>query len=127
MAFIRWRGSCAQLLATIYTEKGSKQITLANLPNFNVTRETKRDVEEKHPDIKVDWVKIIRTLANGPPDPLMKNTPSEHMDMAEVEDLLRTWAAQVDGKVDGDRLYLAADVLLSLRARFYHNNTQDRS
>ena len=122
MAFIRWRGSCAQLLATIYTEKGTKQITLANLPNLNVTTETKRVVEEKHPGIKVDWVRIVRALANGPPVHLTKKTPPEHMDMAEVEELLRMWATQVDGTVDANRLYLAADVLLSLRARFYHTN-----
>jgi hypothetical protein len=127
MAFIRWRGSCAQLLATVYTEKGTKQITLANLPNLNVTRETKRNVEEKHPGIKVDWVKIVRELANGPPILLARKTPQEHMDMAEVEEHLRKWATQVDSTVDANRLYLAADVLLSLRARFYHHSSQNRS
>ena len=127
MAFIRWRGNCAQLLATVYSEKGTKQITLANLPNLNVTTETKRDVEEKYPGVKVDWVKIVRALANGPPVPLARKTPPEHMDMAEVEEHLRMWAAQVEGTVDANRLYLAADALLNLRARFYHNNAQNRS
>ncbi len=127
MAFIRWRGSCAQLLATIYSEKGTKQITLANLPNFNVTEETKRYVEENYPGINVDWVKIVRALANGPPVPLERKAPQEHMDMAEVEDHLRIWASQVESTTDANRLYLAADVLLNIRARFYHNNAQNRS
>jgi hypothetical protein len=127
MAFIRWRGSCAQLLTTVYTGKGSKQITLANLPYLNVTWETKRDVEEKYPDIKVDWVKIVRALAIGPPVLSANKTPNEHMDMAEVEEHLRTWAAEAENKVDSTRLYLAAEVLLSLRARLYHNNTQNQS
>ena len=32
MAFVRWRGNCAELLATVYENGRSRQILLANLP-----------------------------------------------------------------------------------------------
>jgi len=121
MAFVRWRGKCAQLLTTIYTDKGSKQVTLTTLPDFHVSQETRQEVERNYPDVKLDWNKITRTLAKGSPE-MMKKIPDEHMDMAEVESHLRKWAAQADNRTDANRLYLAADVLLGLRARFYHAN-----
>ncbi len=121
MAFVRWRGKCAQLLTTIYTDKGSKQVTLANFPEFRISQATRRDVERNYPDVKLDWIKIVRTLAKGPPE-MMKKIPDEHMDMAEVEEHLRKWAAKADRETEANRLYMAADVLVSLRARFYHAN-----
>ena len=63
MAFVRWRGKCAQLLATIYTEKGSKQLRLALLPEFEVSQETRNEVGRKYPNIQVDWIQISRSLA----------------------------------------------------------------
>ena len=92
MAFIRWRGRCAQLLATVYVDRRSKQITLTNLPNFYIPEATMNYVAEKFPDVLVDWVTVTRLLAEGPPNILKEKTPAEHLDMAEVEQHLRKWA-----------------------------------
>jgi hypothetical protein len=121
MAFVRWRGKCAQLLTTIYTDKGSKQLALANLPEFRISLATRREVERNYPDLKLDWIKIARTLAKGPPE-MKEKIPDEHMDMAEVEEHLRKWAAKADRETDANRLYMAADALMHLRARLYHAN-----
>jgi len=118
MGFIRWRGRCAQLLATIYVDGRSKQVTLAKLSDFYVPDTTKRDVEEKHPDIKVDWTKLARSLARGPSDAMKVRTSDAHLDMAEVENCLRMWASEAD-KADSNSLYIAAGVLTRWRAKFY--------
>ena len=122
MAFLRWRGGCAQLLTTIYTEKSSKQVRLALLTNFNITRGTRNEVARKYPDIQVDWVHISRMLAQGPPERMKKKTPDEHLDMAEVEVRLRMWADSADDVYDAGRLYKAADVLNGIRQRRYFPN-----
>ena len=96
MAFIRWRGRCAQLLATVYIDGRSKQITLTNLPEFNIPEATKHYVAKKFPDVKVDWVAVTRLLAEGPLDILKEKTPTEHLDMAVVEQYLRKWAAEAN-------------------------------
>lgn len=122
MAFIRWRGRCAQLLTTVYVDSHSKQITLTNLPNFYVPEATMNYVAEKFPDILVDWVTVTRLLAEGPPNILKKNTPAEHLDMAEVELYLRKWATEAKVAKHAQRLYDAAEVLTDWRARFYREN-----
>ena len=122
MAFIRWRGRCAQLLATVYVDGRSKQITLTNLPNFYVPEATRHYVAEKFPDVLVDWVTITRLLAEGPPNILKEKTPAEHLDMAEVEQYLRKWAAEAKVANHAQHLYAAAGVLTDWRARFYREN-----
>jgi hypothetical protein len=44
MAFVRWRGCSAQLLATVYENGRSKQIVLARLPEFYASDLTKMRV-----------------------------------------------------------------------------------
>lgn len=122
MAFIRWRGRCAQLLATVYVDSHSKQITLTNLPNFYVSEATMNYVAEKFPDVLVDWVTVTRLLAEGPPNSLKENTPAEHLDMAEVELYLRKWAHEAKVANHAQPLYDAAEVLTDWRARFYREN-----
>ncbi len=122
MAFIRWRGRCAQLLATAYVDGRSKQITLTNLTDFYITETTKHFVEEKFPNIKVDWVAVTRSLAEGPPNSLQKKTPTEHLDMAVVEQYLRKWASEAKVANHANRLYDAAGVLTEWRASFYREN-----
>lgn len=122
MAFIRWRGRCAQLLATTYVDGHSKQITLTNLPGFYIKKSTKQYVAEKFPDILVDWVTLTRSLAEGPPKGLKEKTPAEHLDMAVVEQSLRKWAAEAKNANQAHRLYDAAGVLTDWRASFYHEN-----
>ncbi len=122
MAFIRWRGRCAQLLATVYVGGRSKQITLTNLPGFYITEATKNYVAETFPNLKVDWVTVTRSLAEGPPNILKEKTPTEHLDMAVVEQYLRKWAAEAKVANHAHRLYDAAGVLIEWRASFYREN-----
>ena len=125
MAFVRWRGRCAQLLATVYRDGRSKQVTLACLPGFYVPESTMRYVAEKFPGIKVDWEAVNRSLAEVPPGVLKHKVPEEHLDMASVEQYLRKWAAEADRKKlidDASRLYNAADVLTKWRVEFYWDN-----
>ena len=125
MAFVRWRGRCSQLIATVYENGRTKKIALANLPDFYVSEITKREVTEKFPQIKVDWVAVDRALAQGPPDVLMKNTPPEHLDYAAVEHYLRQWADCAEGAKlisDATSLRIAAGVLTRWRGEFYWEN-----
>ncbi|MFZ3132376.1 MAG: hypothetical protein WA125_15100 [Desulfosporosinus sp.] len=122
MAFIRWRGRCAQLLTTVYVGGRSKQVMLTNLPGFSITEDTKHYVAEKFPDILVDWLTITRSLAEGPPRILKEKTPTEHLDMAIVEQSLRKWASEAKVANHAQRLYDAAGVLTEWRARFYREN-----
>ena len=122
MAFIRWRGRCAQLLVTVYVDGRSKQITLTNLPGFYITEATKHYVAEKFPNVKVDWVTVTRSLAEGPPNIMQERTPTEHLDMAVVELYLRKWAAEAKVANHANRLYEAAGVLTEWRASFYREN-----
>lgn len=131
MGFVRWRGRCAQLLATAYEDGRSKQITLAKLPEFYVLESTKRDVEKNYPDIMVDWEEISRSLAKGPPDIMKNKIPDKHLDMAEIENHLRAWAEEAIDKNDSNSLKLAAGVLTKWRAELYQANenlnTKDNS
>jgi len=122
MAFIRWRGRCAQLLVTVYVDGRSKQITLTNLPGFNITEATKHYVAEKFPDVFVDWMTVTRSLAEGPPNIMQEKTPTEHLDMAVVEQSLRKWAHEAKVANHANRLYDAAGVLTEWRASFYREN-----
>ncbi|GEM_PF-1102226 len=122
MAFIRWRGRCAQLLATMYVDGCSKQITLTNLPDFYITEATMHYVTEKFPDVLVDWATVTRMLAEGPPNKLKENTPTEHLDMAEVEHYLRKWAAETKVASHAQCLYATAGILTDWRAKFYQEN-----
>lgn len=122
MAFVRWRGGCAQLLTTIYVEKRSKQVLLINLTDFNVTRWMRNEVARKYPDIKVDWAQISRSLAQGPPVRMKEKTPDEHLDMAEIEFRLRMWADYAEYRDFASILSRAADTLTGIRQRHYFTN-----
>ena len=115
MAFVRWRGGCAQLLTTIYTEKRSKQVLLTNLTDFNVPQWMRNEVARKYPDIKVDWAQISRLLAQGPPNRMKVKTPDEYLDMAEVEVQLRMWADRSEYRDYASILNHAADILTGIR------------
>lgn len=125
MAFIRWRGRCAQLLATVYVDGRSKKITLLSIPGFHISEGDKKTVAQKFPSIEVDWVAIARSLAEGPPD-MKEKTPAEHLDMAVVEDYLRKWAKEASYQNDAHRLITAAAVLTEWRANFFFDNVKER-
>lgn len=125
MAFIRWRGRCAQLLTTVYVDGRSKQITLTNIPGFYISEADKQLIEKKFPDVNVDWQAIARSLAEGPPGILKEKVPAEHLEMAVVEHHLRKWAAESQVANDARHLWAAAAVLTEWRARFYQTNEND--
>lgn len=127
MAFVRWRGQAAQLLATVYDHGRSKKIALASLSGFYVPHGTKVNVADRFPNIKVDWLAVDRALAKGPPGILKKDTPPEHLDWATVEHYLRKWGAEAEyGEAkliqDANILYRAAEVLTKWRSDFYFEN-----
>lgn len=126
MAFVRWRGSSAQLLATVYENGRSRQVTLTSLPGFYASETIRRQVAERFPQIKVDWAAVDRSLAQGPPSGILKQSiPPGHLDYVAVEHYLRQWAndaeeANLTG--DANKLRIAAEVLTEWRARFYWDN-----
>lgn len=117
MAFVRWRGNCAQLLATRYEAGRSRQILLANLQSgYSVQRGMQKSVTNRFPDIPVDWAAVDRALAQGPPGspPLTE----EQWTYVEVERALRQWATTLPlFKQDAEILRSAAQVLASRRAQ----------
>lgn len=131
MAFVRWRGCSAQLLATVYENGRSKQIALARLPEFYASDLTKMRVAEKFPHIRVDWEAVDRALAQGPPSGVLKrDAPPDHLDYAAVEHHLRQWAKEAEkAGLGGDatKLLTAANVLTKWRAEFYWANHREGS
>lgn len=129
MAFVRWRGNSAQLLATVYENGRSKQITLASLPELYASDLTRMRVAEKFPGVKVDWLAVDRALAQGPPPGALKqDIPPEYLDYAAIEHYLRQWAKDAEeANMTGEaiKLRLAAGVLTEWRARFYFDNERE--
>jgi hypothetical protein len=126
MAFVRWRGRCCELIATVYENGRSKKITLANLQEFYVSEWIKQEIAEKFPGIQVDWLAVNRVLAQGPPDVLTKGTPPEHLDMATIEHYLRKWAddiSETNRIKEADFLRTAASILTEMRAEFLWTNS----
>jgi len=129
MAFVRWRGCCAQLLTNVYENGRHRQVLLARLPEFYASDLTKMRVAEKFPQIKVDWEAIDRALAQGPPSGVLKqDTPTKHLDYAAVEHYLRQWAEEAekaDIGNDATNLRIAAGVLTKWRNDFYWANHRE--
>lgn len=117
MAFVRWRGNCAQLLTTIYEQGRSRQLRLAVLRGHYATPGERGLVERNFPQIKVDWLAIDAALAKGPPASAAA-VPAEHLDWAAVEHHLRAWAERARPRWlrDADQLDRAAEVLTWWRA-----------
>ena len=117
MAFVRWRGNCAELLTTVYVNGKSRQILLANLWTDHATDQIRGQVARQHPEIHVDWLAVERTLARGPK---AKPAPEPPLTILQAENLLRTIAQELraDGLMpwQANRLNSAADVLTSLRS-----------
>ena len=97
MAFLRWRGRCCELLATVYeNDRPSRQIVLAKFPDRFVDKWTKEKVTERFPEIAIDWLAVDRALAKGPPDTRANIMPLEHSDVSAIEHRLRKWAVEAD-------------------------------
>jgi len=92
MAFVRWRGNCAQLLMTEYVQGKSRQVLLANLNSgYFVTEATKRHVAQRFPQVVVDWAMVDQSMAKGPPQ--SQPLTQQEWDFAAVEHALRQWAS----------------------------------
>ena len=117
MAFVRWRGNCAELLTTVYENGKSRQILLANLPQDYAAGWVREQVATNHPDIRVDWLAVERVLSRGPK---ANPHPEPPLPLLQTEDLLRTTAQRFLGDgIDAwqaKRLNDAADILSSLHA-----------
>ncbi len=117
MAFVRWRGNCAELLTTVYENGKSRQILLANLWTDHADDQIREQVARQHPQIRVDWLAVERTLAHGPKAKPASEPP---LTILQAENLLRTIAQELtaDGLMpwQANRLNSAADVLTSLRS-----------
>ena len=116
MAFVRWRGNCAELLTTVYENGKSRQILLANLRTDHAPAHIRAQVAQEHPEIHIDWQAVERTLARGPKAKPASEPP---LTIMQAENLLRTIAQELRpfGLLpwEAERLNSAADVLTSLR------------
>jgi hypothetical protein len=129
MAYVRWRGRCCELIATLYENGKSKKVTLANLHDFHVPEWVKEEVAAKFPGIRVDWLAVDQAIAKGPPDFLTQDTPHEHLDMATIEHFLRQWAddlSKAGRPKEAECLRAAAYTLKEERSHFFweHNPTR---
>lgn len=124
MAFVRWRGLCAQLLTTEYTQGRSRQVLILNLRSgYTVPAWMRTQVKEKFPSVPVDWGKVEEALAIGPPGtpPLVQ----EQWDYLRVEQALRAWCKSKElMPCDTVTLQSAAQVLTNLRTRDPRDTTK---
>lgn len=117
MAWVRWRGQSAQLLATVWEQGTSRQRVLANFQGaYSVSWSLREAVTRNFPDVPIDWSAVADALGQGPPqDPPLTTT---QWDWARVEQQLQEWGHQSWGDPqERDRLLAAAVVLASWRAR----------
>lgn len=121
MAFVRWRGLCAQLLTTVYDKGRSRQVLLANLHSgYTVPIWIRTQVQEQFPLVSVDWSQVEEALAKGPP-----GTPEltqEQWDCLRVEQALRAWSENPHlVRSDASILKAAAHVLANRREQISLN------
>jgi len=122
MAFIRWRGNSAQLLATVYEAGRTRQILLTNFHGAYYAAESlQKAVAARFPSIPIDWQAVNRALAAGPPE--SQPITTVEWDLAMVEDALRRWAAQASPAEarEANCLRSAAEILTHWRARAEQN------
>jgi hypothetical protein len=110
MAFVRWRGNCAQLLATITVEGRPRQRLLGNLHGaYRTTPQFRQRIAEVFPDVPVDWAAVDRSLAQGPPTAIPPSP--EQLQWADVAHRLSVWAMTSNDPEDRRILATAANVL----------------
>lgn len=117
MAFVRWRGNSAQLLTTVYEGGRSRQILLANLHGgYGVADWIRKEVEEKHPELVIDWVAVDESMARGPAH--AKPLTAQQWEYWQAEQALKKWAEEA-GILPSERatLKVAASLLSTMRQR----------
>jgi hypothetical protein len=117
MAFVRWRGDSATLLATVYRDGRSQQVLLAALgTGYTVPSGVRESVTRRFAHIPVDWAAVNRAMAVGPrrDEPLS----DDQMSCLQVENFLREWAADSSPyPAEANLLNAAANVLTERRIR----------
>ncbi len=124
MAFVRWRGPCAELLATVYDRGRSRQILLANLHGaYDVSLSLQETIMQRWPGLTINWSAINETLALGPPS-TPAPTPKQRT-WLDVANLLRCWA-DAEARYPQERrdLYTAADILTVWHAQQQQEQTR---
>lgn len=110
MAFVRWRGNCAQLLATVTVDGRPRQRLLSNLHGaYRTTPQFRQCIADAFPDVSVDWVAVDRSLAQGPPTAIPPSP--EQLQWAEAAHRLSVWATTSTDPEDRRVLTMAADLL----------------
>ena len=88
MAWIRWRGQSAQLLATVWENGKTRQRYLASLGGvYTVPEWVQAHITSRFPTIPIDWPAIQATLVQGPPG--VPPPSAAMLDWAAVESRLR--------------------------------------
>jgi len=109
MAFVRWPGGCAQLLASVWEDGGSRQILLANLPGFAAPVILGEVIAARFPRLTVAWAAgpagrpaltpTARTWAETAHDlrtwALTTEVPRERTDLEMAVRVLRLWVSRV--------------------------------
>lgn len=117
MAFVRWRGRCAQLLATVYDHGTSHQVLLASLGGaYTVNPSLQEDIAQRWPALTIHWAVINETLALGPPGtPTPTSAQRTWLDIAH---LLRQWAdTEAHGPQERRDLFAVAALLTTWHAQ----------
>jgi len=118
MAFVRWRGNSAALLATVYEQGRSRQVLLAALGcGYAVPKGVREYLGERFPDMSIDWDQVNEAMAKGPHTaPTLSNAQLSYL---EVEQRLRAWTDKQITPFPGERQQLldAANVLSNCRVR----------
>ena len=111
MAFVRGRGHCAQLLATVYEEGRSRQVVVSAIPEAGWLTPGRREyIATRWPPLRIDWAAVDRALAAGPPG---SPPPSpQARTWGETATALREWARTAEHPGDRTALELAARVLV---------------
>ena len=118
MAWIRWRGHTAQLMATIGDHGKQRQQYLGSLgAEYTVPEPVKARITARFPTLTIDWDAVNRTVAAGPP-----GTPPPSpaaWDWARVEWLLEDWSQTGPSAYpyESQALHHAALILRQWRAR----------
>ncbi len=117
MAFVRWRGRCAQLLATVYDHGTSRQVLLANLGGaLSISQSLQDAIAQRWPTLTIHWSVINEALALGPP-----GTPAPapaQRTWLDVAYLLRQWAdTHAHAPQERRDLFAAATLLTAWHAQ----------
>lgn len=118
MAWIRWRGATAQLMATVWDRGKSRQQYLGSLGGeYTVPAHIRAQITARFPALPIDWDAVNRALAAGPPGtPPLSPTA---WTWAEVEWRLEAWSqtGPATEPYEHQALHAAAVVLRAWRSR----------